>query len=93
MDQAGVVGMGQSLGGLADVLGGHGGLQRAVPLDHLLQVAALDVLHHQVMDIPHVIDVVGPHDIAVVQGGGRLGLADGSGPGTRCRRRGWRAAP
>ena len=75
MDQAGLVGMLQPVGRLADIVGGDEIIHGAVVLDHLLQIAALDVLHHQVMDVAVVVDVVGPDDIAVIQGGGGLGLA------------------
>ena len=75
VDQAGQVGVGQALGGLADVLGGAGVAQRPFRLDDLLQVPALDVLHDQEVDVAFVVHVVGADDVGVVQRGGGLGLA------------------
>ena len=59
----------------------------------VLQVAALDVLHHQVMDLALVVEVVGPHDVAMIERGGGLAFEMEAGQVRRRRRRGSAAAP
>ena len=73
------MGVFQAFGGLADVIGDGVEIHRAVVVDDRLQIAPFDVLHHQVMDVAFVIDVVRADDIFVIQPGGGLGLALESG--------------
>ena len=93
VDQARLMRMGEALGRLADVVGGGDVIQRAVALDDLLKIAALDVLHDDVMEIAHVVDVVRPDDVAVIERGGGLGLAVEAGEVRRVFARGPSAAP
>ena len=79
MDQPVGMGMAESIGRLADVIGGGEIIHPPAALYRLLQVAAVDKLHHQVMVIAVVVDVVGPHDVGMVQRGGGAGLAMESG--------------
>ena len=79
VDQAGLVGMVQPVGRLADEVGGDKIIHRSVAFDHLLQVAALDVLHYHVVDVAVVVNVVRADDVAMIQLGDGLGLAVESG--------------
>ncbi len=72
MDQSGGVGVSQSLGRLPEIFGRLGVGQGAIVVHDPLQVAPLDVFHHQVVGRPLVVDVVGADNVAVVEG--RCGL-------------------
>ncbi len=74
MDESLLVGMIQTLGGLSDVVGDQFKIDRPLVSDHPLQVLAIDVFHHDVVDVLVRIDVVGPYDVLVVQPSDRLGL-------------------
>ena len=73
MDEAHFVGVLQAVGDLGDVVGGRVVIERALPDDDLVQVLAVDVLHHDVMDVAFVVDVVGADDVRIVE------LGDGAG--------------
>ena len=73
VDETGLMGMGQSVGGLADEIGGFTEVQGPLFVNQPSQVRPFDVLHHQVVNIPAVanvlVEVVGPDDVGVVQRG------------------------
>ena len=72
VNQIRLVGLVQPLGGLPDVFRGRDRRQRSLTGDNVLQRPTRDVLHHQEVNIPFLIDIVGPHDVAVIEGGDRL---------------------
>ena len=85
MDQAHLMGVLQAVGHLGDVIGGRVVIERTICHHDLVQVLAVDVLHHDVMDVAFVVDVVGPHDVRVVELGNGRGLRDGTVPDTTNR--------
>ena len=93
MDQAHLVGVLQAVGHLGDVIGGRVVIERPVVPDDLMQVLAVDILHHDVMDVAFVIDVVGPDDVRVVELGNGAGFEAEPLQIRRIARRGFSAAP
>ena len=71
VDHAAAVGVGQSLSGLADVVGCFVVRQGSILLDPAIEVATLDVLHDQVVGAPLVVDVVCLHDVGMIERGDR----------------------
>ena len=70
------MGVAESVGCLADVVGGHGVVQGTFHLDHPLQVLSLDELHDDVVAVAFVVEAVCPDDVGMVQGGDRAGFRE-----------------
>src|SRR5437762_2676998 len=64
----------QSQGCLSDVLTGLGDRKWAAFFEHFVQIGAVDVLHHEEMDIAGLFGVVGGDDVGVMEAGGRMDL-------------------
>ena len=75
VDQPGLVGVLQSQGGLADVVGGAEGVHRPSLLDDPVQGAAVDVLHDQEMHPAVPVHVIAADDVGVAELGDGPGLA------------------
>src|SRR5207237_643880 len=75
MDQAGGVGVFQSQGRLADVVGGPANLHRASSLDDVLQAGAVHVFHDQKMQILILVDVVGMDNVGMIESRNGAGFA------------------
>ncbi len=71
----GLVGVVDSLGRLIDVVGCVFKIDRSLILHKRLEVDAIDILHYEVVNVLFVIDVVGQHDVGMVQQRGRFRLA------------------
>jgi hypothetical protein len=67
MDEAHLVGVLQTIGHLGNVVGRRVVIERTIGHHGLMQVLALDVFHHDVMDVAVIVDVVRAHNIRVVQ--------------------------
>jgi hypothetical protein len=67
VDQAGLVGVLQAEGGLADVVGGPHGVHRPVALDDGVQRAAVNVLHDEEVQPAVAVDVVTADDVGVLE--------------------------
>ena len=75
VDQPGVVRMLQPASGLGDVVSGYLVIQRLAALaNQSLKIPALHILHHKVMRGTVMVDIVGPHDVRVIQRRCGLGL-------------------
>jgi hypothetical protein len=68
VDQPHFVRVGQTHGGLAEVVGHGHVVERAVLFHQLPQGGAFDVLHDQVVVLPLAVDVERPNDVRMVQG-------------------------
>ncbi len=79
MHQLMFVGMLEPQGRLADDLAGRshsqGTARRRANADELLQIDAVDELHHQKLDAAGLARVVSPHDVRMIQPSDRLHLA------------------
>ena len=93
VDQAGLVGVLQPLGRLADVVGGAIDAQRPEAGDDVLQADAVHVVHDQEVQAAVLVDVVGLDQVGMVQHAGGPGLAVETSQGRRVARPGWWAAP
>jgi hypothetical protein len=75
VDDAGAVGVVERGGDLAADLDDLAGRERRLAADPLLEVLALDQLHHDVVDVAVAADVVDRDDVGVAQPRGGAGLA------------------
>ena len=64
----------QAIRGLSDQLCRNSAFEWAIAFDQLLQINAVDEFHHDVVNVAFVIDVVGDHDVGMVQLGNRFGF-------------------
>ena len=76
--QLAAVGVLQSFGRLADVIGRAAVVQWAVGLDHPPKVPALDQLQDQIVAVAFLVQVISMDDVGVVQRGDRPGLDEES---------------
>ena len=76
MDHVAGVGVGQAVGGLADVVRGAAALQRTFALDEVLKVLAGHIFHHNIMPVPLVVDAVRLDDVRMIQGGDGAGFGE-----------------
>ncbi len=74
MNEPTLMGMVQSPRGLRDEVGRLAILERTFLANQCLKIGSLDILHHQVMSIAFVIDIVSPNDIRMIQRSDRFGL-------------------
>ncbi len=67
MNQTLIVGMLETVGRLGDIISHERVRQWAMLFDEYLQIDPFDVLHHDVMGIFFVVDIVGSNDIGMTQ--------------------------
>ena len=76
VDEIAGVGVGQSLGGLADVVCRTVEVQRAMEFDQALQVLAVDIFHDDEIAVHFIVDAIGLNDIGMIQRGDRPGFGE-----------------
>ena len=75
VDQSDIVGMLQPTRSLDDVTGSNQIGERTIFANERLHVRAVDILHHHVVRVFVVINVVGANDVGMVQRGDGFGFA------------------